>query len=449
MKMAFVLILSLALFVGGSAQATSADDLRQSTRHKTLRHGSVDYRHPEHLKPEEEKEKVAALSQMQVDEFNGPRAHHLKTLFPEHAKYLLYVLFGVVTIFSLGLFPILVSLMQSLGAAETEEEEEKRNNTSVSEDTYGCATASLLRDLQRMDQGEGRPGLRASRLLFSLGLLAMHISLQCFFLYQIKLFVTAQWVHNIRADYSEYELEMYEVGSTQVLPDGQHRGYPKFFHPERFDGLDDGLKMRVCSIPFSQPAFFISVLLIWTLTCIAEIRQCWRMFKALIILAPLVESMSDALNDSKEELPDKERELVVNGLTPSVKFSMTFLIILPRFILTCVMLWLGCRFLAATNDFSELVLNAIALEFLIGIKDLLYMTIVPERNKRDTQKTEILPSTRYEVATYWSYLSTFVWAFIAVGWCFVYMYRIQTVLPGYRFDVHDLCSPWLLEEFAV
>merc|ERR1712232_1345200 len=101
-----------------------------------------------------------------------------------------------------------------------------------------------------------------------------------------------------------------------------------------------------------------------------------------------------------------------------------------------LLLWLGCRFLAATNDFGEMVLNAVALEFVLMIKDLLYCTIVPDRNKREVEKICIRPSQPVEWASYWTYLGT-------LSWLFYYVFLFQLVLPGYNWDVRLMCTPWL------
>ena len=46
-----------------------------------------------------------------------------------------------------------------------------------------------------------------------------------------------------------------------------------------------------------------------------------------------------------------------------MKAIITFLVLLPRFGIACYLLWLGCRWLTATNNFADLILNAVALEF--------------------------------------------------------------------------------------
>merc|ERR1719235_170054 len=125
------------------------------------------------------------------------------------------------------------------------------------------------------------------------------------------------------------------------------------------------------------------VLFIWTLTCLAELKQCMGQFLSLVVMMPRLTSMKEALQDTgpsgqaRDADGDGVAEKVVNGLTWAVKATILVLVLLPRFVITCALLWLGCRWLAATNDFSDLVLNAVALEFLLMLKELLYHTLVP------------------------------------------------------------------------
>jgi len=48
--------------------------------------------------------------------------------------------------------------------------------------------------------------------------------------------------------------------------------------------------------------------------------------------------------------------------------TMMFLVLLPRLLMSGVLLWLGCRWLLATPNFADLVLNAVALEFILTLK---------------------------------------------------------------------------------
>eukprot|EP00448_Togula_jolla_P009887 CAMPEP_0170602932 /NCGR_PEP_ID=MMETSP0224-20130122/18652_1 /TAXON_ID=285029 /ORGANISM="Togula jolla, Strain CCCM 725" /LENGTH=476 /DNA_ID=CAMNT_0010927799 /DNA_START=28 /DNA_END=1458 /DNA_ORIENTATION=- len=327
---------------------------------------------------------------------------------------------------------------------------EDRSHKNLSDDIYGFAISSFVRDLHHIALGKGKVSLRISRLCLSVAILALNVGIQAFIISQVAKLAASKWVHNIRDDYDGYEVHMYgdAPGHLTMTVNGRHRGVVGFFNPANFETLDEDLKDRVCGIPFSQPAFFMTVLFIWTLTCIAEIRQCVMLFQSLVFTCPRIPSMASAF---KSDIGEKEAtpvEMTIIGLTRNVKVGLTCFIIIPRFAITFVLMWLGSRFLAATNDFSELVLNAVALEFVLMLKDLLYVTIVPERNKRDTANTLMVPSMQQEPASYWAFLGSCSWALVAMVWVMIYIFQLQSVLPDYRWDVNELCTPWLHETYS-
>merc|ERR1719436_2367099 len=126
---------------------------------------------------------------------------------------------------------------------------------------------------------------------------------------------------------------------------------------------------------------------------------------------------------------------------------VTVLLVIPRLVITVLLLWLGCRWLLATLHFADILLNGVALEFILCTKDLLYMTIMPQRNMKDVQNTkfgfgEDVP------AAYIPFIGTFVWLGLAVVWVYVYTYYLQQVLPEYRWDIHDVCSDFLHDLYS-
>jgi len=193
--------------------------------------------------------------------------------------------------------------------------------------------------------------------------------------------------------------------------------------------------------------FFFVIMFIWTLTCIGEIKKVNDLFYFLVVAMPTAASMEGALvvDTTDEDGDGLVNEKVIVHLTWPVKLFMSCLILLPRLLMSSYLLFLGCRWLAATNDFTDLVLNAVALEFVVFLKDLLYNSLVPDRNKRDLQHTEIKAPTSKQPASYWIFLGTFLWGAVAALWCLTYMFWLQRVLPEYQWDVRAVCRKWLEE----
>eukprot|EP00929_Paragymnodinium_shiwhaense_P040794 TRINITY_DN21243_c0_g1_i5.p1 TRINITY_DN21243_c0_g1~~TRINITY_DN21243_c0_g1_i5.p1 ORF type:complete len:114 (-),score=0.83 TRINITY_DN21243_c0_g1_i5:320-661(-) len=47
-----------------------------------------------------------------------------------------------------------------------------------------------------------------------------------------------------------------------------------------------------------------------------------------------------------------------------------------------------------------------------------------------------------ETASLWVYLGTLTWAIVMIVWLWVYIFRVQHVLPGYRWDISAVCRKW-------
>jgi len=406
-----------------------------------------------------------------------------------------------------------------------EEEVEQRSFEPLDEDTYRLAIVLLVRDGQFLAKGQGASMLRATRIFGHVGLLMITIVIQIVLLNQIKWLVTPQAVTTIRTAYDEFELKMCGgvENHTTLTVNGKHRCKPQYFQPDIFMGLDDELKADVCNIPFSQLRFFKLVLLIWSLTCIGQIKMCIETFVTLMAATPSCESMVNAVQPIEEaerdhfsrqnslvgfgpgdaqdevrkqeepsppieeqgpsqlarfqgwfnlmgdaggprppeeqeppevppvqqaprfkfEKPEPGPERVITALTVPMKAVIFGTVLLPWFMITCNLLAQGSRWLTATNDFGELILNAVGLEFVLLLKDLVYHTIVAERNKRELRNTLVHPIVKKEPAGYLVFMGGFIWGAMAVLWVYLYIFHLQTVLPEYKWDVHASCTRWL------
>merc|ERR1719329_454078 len=140
---------------------------------------------------------------------------------------------------------------------------------------------------------------------------------------------------------------------------------------------------------------------------------------------------------------------VIAHLTLPVKIFMFGGVILPRLVITWYALCSGCRWLVATNDFTEMLLNCMILISVLMLKDLLYHSLVPEPSKKDLERTEMKAVTETTFASRWAFLGAFFWAGAAAGWCLLYTYKLQRVLPDFKWDVREVCARWLVESSSI
>eukprot|EP00927_Polykrikos_kofoidii_P006831 TRINITY_DN12771_c0_g1_i1.p1 TRINITY_DN12771_c0_g1~~TRINITY_DN12771_c0_g1_i1.p1 ORF type:complete len:568 (+),score=86.20 TRINITY_DN12771_c0_g1_i1:331-2034(+) len=327
-------------------------------------------------------------------------------------------------------------------AVSDQSDNEDLTTDGLPEDTYGLAIASIMHDLQHLakDGGSKHDWLRRLRLLSSSLLVFVNIAVQIAMIYFIMQYSAAKAVQDVRTGYDAYEKHMYD-GRVFLTEFGNARGLSdKHFIPTNFQTLADDVKSVVCRIPLSQPAFLGLILMIWSLSVVGELRESINLFTRLMATGT-ADSMKEAV-----EVHDSEE--VIMRMTCCVKSCIFLFVLLPRLLIAMVLLWLGCRWLAATADFQNLVLNGVGLEFVLNLRCLMYTALVPQRSHRDVQRMRIVIAAEGGEPTPVSLLGSFVWGAVAVAWVYSYIYVLQSVLPYYGWDVQETCLPWMKEHYA-
>jgi len=323
-------------------------------------------------------------------------------------------------------------------------DDETLTSEPLTEDTYGMAIASIVRDTKYLTRegGSRHACIRYLRIVAAFKLLAINMGLQLFLISCIAKFSAARAVFGIRNAYSDFETHMY-AGHVYLTLHNYSRGMgDKYFNTTLFDTLSETTKGKACRIPFAQPYFLFAMLTIWSLLVVGELKQTLQLFSRLVLRTSTSASMAHATQPNSED-----GETIVK-LTVGLKVFFTLFMVLPRAAIACVLLWLGCRWLAATTDFQDLVLNSVGLEFVLLLKELLYHTLVPGRVKRDTVRMHVSIAHEATQPSPLAFLGTFLWGWVAVGWVYLYIYKFQAVLPGYRWDVHDVCWRWMKQNYA-
>jgi len=339
---------------------------------------------------------------------------------------------------SLGLLSSVYGATMTVG-----EDAEKRDNDDIEESAYSGAFAMLMRDSVHIARGSHYALIRYTRMLTSMLILWLLIAIQLYLLIQIKTFVTSPAVQEIRTIYADFEHTMYDghvkdtgygfkvgIGGTE----GPH------FNPARFKDLSDSVRSAACLIPFSQLHYLRVILFIWALSIAGELRVCFNQMRWILCVksAPLAEATAE----------DDDGNFIVNALPNFMKVLMTTLLVLPRALIACVLLWLGCRWLSATLSFADVLVNAIALEFVVGLNMLIYYQLMSNRNQRDVRNTKLC--VRHEDSIEPQFVSFFgglIWVVLAFGWVEFYLNYFQMVLPGYNWDVKGVCADWIASRF--
>merc|ERR1712150_122710 len=124
-----------------------------------------------------------------------------------------------------------------------------------------------------------------------------------------------------------------------------------------------------------------------------------------------------------EQLEPNDGAFTLVSMKCWLKTAICFIVKLPQLFMCCYLLWLGSRGLLATLGFEDLLLNAMALEFILNLAQLLYLTLIPYRMKLTVQRTS-LPQAQHGNG-----MALLVFA-LSLAWVVGYMFW-QQVLPEY------------------
>jgi hypothetical protein len=314
----------------------------------------------------------------------------------------------------------------------------------IPDGVYGMALASLIRDSAHFSD-EGKSAyikcIKCSRLCSSCIVVVIAISFQAFLLISTKTLITPTTVKGIRQLYSKYERTMYD-GHVVQNKNNHSRGIDGFFNASNFKNLSDDDQNDACRIPLSEPMFLFVVLTIWTLTVFKHIRNNLNLALRLCFAVSNVSSPHAALSEND----DGTHEIVGLACFQKVGVAVVQLIVIC---MNCVLLWIGARWLVATNGFTDLLLNAIALEFILDLPELIYACVVPKRTQMETQNTLVRHLFPREPAHCCSLFGMYLLGLLAIVLVLLYMYLLQQVLPGYKFDVSAVCDAYLEDEMTL
>jgi len=324
------------------------------------------------------------------------------------------------------------------------------------EGIYGMAFASVILDTRKLvlpSSTSEQKVRHAFRLILSILILFFTIGLQLWITLETKFIVTPDAVSDIREAYSEYENHMYS-GHTELTVHGNHRGIVGFYNVSKFQELTNDEQGTICNFPLSEPKFLGAILLLWTLTCFRYLRKIASFTFRVIGIPCNISTMGDPRvfeprasrqdASSTTETPRGESHHetvhVLANITWQTKLLVLVFIQAPAFFMNSLLLWIGCRYLVATVGFGEILLNAIALEFVLFSHELLYAAIVPHSMKAALGRIVVKHPKQREAPNFGNMFGAFCMLVVAVVWTYLYVIKFQQVLPDYGWDISAACE---------
>eukprot|EP00811_Abedinium_folium_P030733 NODE_4945_length_1827_cov_14.175882.p1 GENE.NODE_4945_length_1827_cov_14.175882~~NODE_4945_length_1827_cov_14.175882.p1 ORF type:complete len:369 (-),score=68.96 NODE_4945_length_1827_cov_14.175882:587-1693(-) len=332
--------------------------------------------------------------------------------------------------------PAYASLARSTGQepeVSGDEIDEEGDDVDLPEDMYGAVMYSAIFDFFEILTGRNHNGLdlrlNILRLSFVVLILTVNYLLQLGLLYWIYVYVVGPSVHLAQRIYRDYHREIY-------TKEGQ-------FIWEAWEEWDHYSKSEVCGIAFGSYFFMFAIQWLWVVTMVNENNKTEQLLADIRAVA--ITTDANQMIDSEES----DGKVRVKRLTPFVRFFLIAIVIIPKFVVGFSLLVVGVTWLTATDDFSDLILNAIALEFVVGIDNLLYEAMLPKSVVQAIQNTKLFIRAKKqtkrekEADVLWHFVKSTGWVVFSVATVYLFLGHGQYipyagVFPGYA---HDTACP--------
>lgn len=320
------------------------------------------------------------------------------------------------------------------------------------EDAYGAAIFAFIYDARELLSGRDHDSkpfwLNMYRLAYVMAVLGVNYMFQFLMLYWIFNFIVQPSVHSVQHVYQRFHAEFFST-------DGEF--LQEVWHSR--DTQDDQIyKDQLCHMVFSKFYFLSAVLMMWVMIMVIEFRRNSKLLQDLCRVpncpSDHPEQMVKGTGGGFEETDADDEKLLVQGLTPAVRTTVVVLIVLPKFVIGTILMLMGMIWLSATESFSELILNSLALEFVITIDDRLFEALLPESYREDMTRVVLqIPRQRQtleeSVREDWGFWKTSTFFLVAIP-SFVLIYLkfaqfvpILGVLPFFKDDIQQACGDYL------
>lgn len=299
----------------------------------------------------------------------------------------------------------------------------------IPEDAYGAAILALSKDLTDLVSEEAFSCLTLTRLTFPLVILAVNLTLQFLCLFFIDHHVVTPSVHSVQETYAKFHYEVFTANGT-------------FLNEKWEDNYSSDEKGTLCQIAMTNQVFYYTILLLWSINAMHEIRTGQRLLRN-ILRVPSAENFGDQV--VVDDIDDSK--VYIRALKPLVRCLMIGVVVVPKIFISLALMQLGMRWLSATTSFEELVMNAVAMTFVTQIDELLYHFTLPAVYRTQVADINFQHEVSREEAesSMWKDYVTSAF-YCALTFVIVWIYsEVQDVLPNGVYQLAGPCNAWQRE----
>merc|ERR1712129_294586 len=254
----------------------------------------------------------------------------------------------------------------------------------------------------------------------------------------IRFNVVAPAVHKVQVEFKNYRAEVFDENGN--------------FLPEKWEAYSG--KAFLCQMSVTTGWSQYVVLFVWTTAMLAEFRMSYYMARAI--------SRTPRVRSAELMLVITDVKTSVVALTMSARLMLYLFVCTPKFLISSYLLFLGCQWLSAAHTCEDLVLNSVALEFVLTIDEMLFQAFMPHAYRRAvsdinffvcsgirselTDNTGTRPMTAHadhDMSVWRSYMWSVAYLLGAVAFLVVYETLLQNELPPNISVLRGHCVPHL------
>jgi len=228
-------------------------------------------------------------------------------------------------------------------------------------DCWGALFYVVVYDIPAIRQGVLQPVGRA-RLVFCMIVFMINLFIQFILLYFICKLLMMPGILSAQNVYKFFTEDAFEDGVVRIA---------------LFDALDLHQKQEICGLALSQALFVRVILFLWITTNVGELKANYMKMKETLVLPALPPGLDPTMmvHDDPATL-DIENSVIC--LDPASKMMLCVLIFIPKFIIASLLTTTGCVWLMAAENVGDLILNSLALAFVVCVDELIAQVYFPE-----------------------------------------------------------------------
>lgn len=140
-----------------------------------------------------------------------------------------------------------------------------------------------------------------------------------------------------------------------------------------YEALDthDELAKHFCEIPVSDPKFLYVILFLWTLVMITDLRSSCELIRD-------IHGLPDREQGKHMIVVNDDQEQKITSTTAFCRLHIWVMVIIPKVVIGIYVLHYGMRWLVHTSGFADLILNSLALAFIVEIDELIFRTMLSQ-----------------------------------------------------------------------